>query len=259
MRVLVVGRGWVGMKMFHELLEQGHVASLVRHEYAISAVDRSYGAFDWVVNCAGVTGTPNVDGCEKEKAATHLANAVFPVELQRACDLADVKLAHFSSGCIYEGEITDVNADPNYFGSTYSVSKGVSDVILKERALVLRVRLPFSGEKVAKNLFTKLEKYSIHGKLMEGGPNSITDIDEAVKITCDLMEENATGPYNLVNPGAVTTHEIADILGLNPQWYTAEEFKAVTAAARSNCVIPSCDRMRPVRDALVDAAAKFRS
>lgn len=259
MRVLVVGRGWVGKKMFDELTERGHVVALVRHEYAISAVERSYDVFDWVVNCAGITGTPNVDGCEKIKAETHLANAVFPVELYKACVNSSSKFAHFSSGCIYEGTITDVNADPNYFGSTYSVSKGISDVILKENSLVFRVRLPFSGEKVAKNLFTKLDKYATTGKLVEGGLNSITDIDEAVKVACDLLEENETGPFNLVNSGPVTTHEIAEILGLNPQWYTAEEFRAVTAAARSNCVIPDSGRMRPVRDALIEAAAKFRS
>lgn len=259
MRVLVVGRGWVGMKMFHELLEQGHVASLVRHEYAISAVDRSFGSFDWVVNCAGVTGKPNVDACEGQKAETYEANAVFPVQLYHACELADIKFAHFSSGCIYQGEITDVNADPNYFGSTYSVSKGVSDVILKEKALVFRVRLPFSDERVPKNLFTKLDHYAKHGKLVEGGSNSITDIDEAVKVACDLMEENARGPVNLVNSGSATTHEIADLLGLSPQWYNAEEFRAVTAAARSNCTIPDSGRMRPVRDALIDAVKKFRS
>lgn len=259
MRILVVGRGWVGKKVFNELTERGHVAALVRHEYAISAIERSYDVFDWVVNCAGITGTPNVDGCEKIKAETHLANAVFPVELQRACELSSSRFAHFSSGCIYEGVITDVNADPNYFGSTYSVSKGVSDLILKKNSLVFRVRLPFSGERVAKNLFTKLEKYALSGKLVEGGPNSITDIDEAVKVACDLMEEDAIGPFNLVNEGPITTHEIADILGLKPQWYTTEEFRAVTAAARSNCTIPHSDRMRSAREALVEAVLKFRS
>lgn len=259
MNILVVGRGWVGMKVFNELLERGHVVSLVRHENAISAVERSFSVFDWVVNCAGITGTPNVDGCEKQKAETHLANAVFPVELFKACQVSDMKFAHFSSGCIYEGNISDVNADPNYFGSTYSVSKGISDLILKENSLVFRVRLPFSGERVSKNLFTKLEKYALNGKLVEGGLNSITDIDEAVRVACDLMEEGASGPYNLVNSGAVTTHEIAEILELNPNWYTAEEFRAVTAAARSNCTIPDSGRMRSVREALIEAAAKFRS
>ena len=259
MRVLIVGRGWVGRKMFEELTEQGHITALVRHEVAISAVERSYDVFDWVVNCAGITGTPNVDGCEKIKAETHIANAVFPVELQKVCELSSAKFAHFSSGCIYEGTITDVNADPNYFGSTYSVSKGVSDLILKKSSLVFRVRLPFSGEKVPKNLFTKLEKYANTGKLVEGGLNSITDIDEAVRVACDLMEEDESGPFNLVNQGAVTTHEIAEILGLNPQWYTAEEFKSVTAAARSNCTIPDSGRMQPVKTALIEAAAKFRN
>jgi len=167
MNILVIGRGWVGRKMFDQLVINGHIVTLCPHykaEEAIHKVD-----YDWVVNCAGITGIPNVDACEDIKAETMEGNAMFPVTLQKICESLEIKFAHFSSGCIYEGEITDDYADPNFFGSTYSVSKGVSDLLLKDRCLVFRVRLPFDKSHSPKNLLQKLYNYSKSGKLVEGG------------------------------------------------------------------------------------------
>jgi len=256
MNILVVGRGWVGRKMFDQLVINGHVVMLCPH-YEAENVISSY-EFDWVVNCAGVTGVPNVDACEDIKAETMEGNAIFPVNLQKLCEARLSKFAHFSSGCIYEGKIIDEYDDPNFFGSTYSVSKGISDILLKDRCLVFRVRLPFDGSGSRKNLLQKLYNYSKSGKLVEGGLNSISDIDEAVENAANLIELNANGPYNLVNEGAITTHEIAEMMELHCDWWTAEEFKTVAVARRSNCVIPAYERMSPVKIALAKKIAQFK-
>ena len=257
MSILIVGRGWVGRKMFDQLVNNGHVVTLCPH-YKAEEVLLNNRTFNWVVNCAGMTGVPNVDACENNKAETMEANAIFPIKLFDICESMGIKFAHFSSGCIYEGEIKDVYEDPNFFGSTYSISKGVSDLLLKEKCLVFRVRLPFSGEYEKKNLLYKLYQYSLNGKLIEGGLNSITDIDEAVEHAVDLIEREADGPYNLVNWDPVTTHDIAEMMGLDCDWYTQEEFKAVTAAKRSNCVIPAYERMSPAKIALAKRIATFK-
>ena len=250
MNILVVGRGWVGRKMFDQLVHNGHVVTFCPHHKAIDLL-RGYNQYNWVVNCAGVTGSPNVDACENNKQETMDANAIFPLRLLEECENNNIRFAHFSSGCIYEGKIDDEFADPNFFGSTYSVSKGVSDLLLKERkCLLFRVRLPFDGTSNPKNLLNKLYKYSKSGKLVEGGLNSITDIDEAVEHAVDLIERDADGPYNLVNWDPITTKEIAEMMKLDCDWYTADEFKNVTVARRSNCVIPAYERMSPVKVAL---------
>ena len=256
MNILVVGRGWVGRKMFDQLVVNGHVVTLSPHykaEEMIHKVD-----YDWVVNCAGVTGYPNVDACEEIRAETMEGNAIFPVTLQKLCEPLGIKFAHFSSGCIYEGEISDDYADPNFFGSTYSVSKGVSDLLLKDLCLVFRVRLPFDGSHNPKNLLKKLYNYSKSGKLVEGGLNSISDIDEAVEQAANLIEQDRSGPFNLVNGGAITTHEIAEMMELQCDWWTADEFKTVALARRSNCVIPSHEEMSPVKAALLKRINQFR-
>jgi hypothetical protein len=124
--------------------------------------------------------------------------------------------------------------------------------------LLFRVRLPFDDTNNSKNLLQKLYNYSKSGKLMEGGLNSITDIDEAVEHAINLIEKDANGPFNLVNWDPITNHEITDMMGLDCDWYTKEEFVGVTTARRSNCVIPAYERMSPVKIALAKRIEIFK-
>lgn len=257
MKILVVGRGWTGNKIYRELLARDHQVSMIDHRSVFDLVKNEN--FDWVVNCAGITGYPNVDACEKDPMGTMEGNAVFPVLLHKVCAQHAIKFAHFSSGCIYHGVITDVMAAPNFFGSVYSISKGLSDNYLKDKALVFRIRMPFTNIIEQKNLLTKLRTYAVKGKLAHLGPNSLSDHDEVVRVACDLIEEDITvGAFNLVNQGSVTNKELADMLGLqHAEWFTDEEFQKFTAAARSNCVVPADPRMRDLKEALAQAIATY--
>lgn len=256
MNILLIGRGWTGQKMLKQLVDRGHSVSIASHKNYESLLN--FGEYEWVVNCAGVTGFPNVDSCELDKANTIEGNTAFPIILYEKLKTRNIKLAHFSSGCIYTGEIHDVNADPNFFGSTYSISKGISDMYLKDKALVFRIRMPFTSVNERKNYLTKVYNYSKNGKLIDYGQNSLTDLDEALKVAAELIEEGAMGPYNLVNSGTVNMHEVAEIMQITPEWFTPEEFRASTAAGRSTCVVPDCGRMRPIREALADAVSKMK-
>lgn len=258
LKVLVVGRGWTGNKIYNRLRKLGHKVDLVSHDRAIAAVT-SWKNYDWVVNCAGVTGYPNVDACENNKAETIEGNAIFPILLEHACFENHSRFAHFSSGCIYSGNIETAGAEPNFFGSIYSISKGVSDIHLKDKAVVFRVRMPFTGKWEQKNYLNKVYNYAKNAKLIDAGQNSLTDLDEAVAAACTMLEDDVpNGPYNLVNSGSVNMHELADIMGIEPEWFTPEEFKAATAAGRSTCVIPDCGMMRPVQEALAEAVENMR-
>jgi dTDP-4-dehydrorhamnose reductase len=254
MNILLVGRGWVGHKMYSELTKRGHSVTFEPHNPAFYALKTQQ--FDWCINAAGYTGVPNVDACELDKLSTYQANATYPIKLYEACKLVGVRFAHFSSGCIYEGEINSVDANPNFFGSSYSISKGITDKYLKSKAHVYRIRMPFTTIDEPKNYLTKVINYANTGKLYEGGLNSLTYLDDAITVSCNLMEDGASnGPYNLVNSGAVTMNDIARILKLSPQWYTAEEFSSVTLCKRSNCVIPPHPQMPSVLDRLELAAS----
>jgi len=258
MNILVVGRGWLGKKMYTNLLSRGYRAILVDHKEALEGHHLAQHDLNWVVNCAGVTGTPNVDACEHNKRDTIEGNAIFPVLLHQKCDEAGVRFAHFSSGCIYQGAINSVFDDPNFFGSIYSISKGISDSYLKDKAVVFRIRMPFTGVNEQKNYLTKVYKYAETAMLIDAGQNSMTDLDEAVDVACDLLEEQTIdGPYNLVNAGSINMHELAAMMGIDPAWYTPEEFRKVTTAARSTCVIPSVPRMVSLDVALRKAISKM--
>jgi dTDP-4-dehydrorhamnose reductase len=252
MNILVIGRGWTGKKVIEELRNRGHTVTVSSHTIALTVLAQD--TFDWVVNCAGVTGSPNVDACELNKSGTMEGNAVFPILLYHACKDRNVRLAHFSSGCIYTGNIADVNADPNYFGSIYSVSKGVSDLYLKDKAQVYRIRMPFTGVDEPKNYLTKILKYAKTGKLVNLGQNSLTDLDEAIKVACNLIESNApNGPYNLVNSGSIDMQELVQLLGIDAEWYSLDDFSRDTTAGRSTCTIPSYEQMSPITQALKKA------
>lgn len=256
MRILVVGRGWVGRKMLVALMERDHLVTICPHNQAIGYI--SQGGFDWVVNCHGHTGMPNVDACELDVKTTMEENAEFPVLLYNACVQNRMRLAHWSSGCIYQGTINSVKQNPNFFGSAYSASKAASDSCLQDRAMIFRIRMPFTSEAEPKNLLYKIHNYAKNGKLYDSGYNSLTDINEAVRVACDILDTQIIDTYNLVNSGSVTMHQIADLMGLDAEWYTESEFKAATRAPRSTCVIPDSGRMRPVQDALIDAIKSAR-
>jgi dTDP-4-dehydrorhamnose reductase len=251
MNIIVVGRGWTGKKVFAELQKRSVNAFIIGHN---EITTHNIKNVNWIVNCAGVTGYPNVDACEDIKQETLEGNAIFPISLYNYCQKINCRLAHFSSGCIYTGIINDVNAAPNFFGSIYSISKGVSDTYLKDKALVFRIRMPFTNVDEPKNYLTKVRNYALNAKLIDSGENSLTDHDEAIRVACDLILENAdNGPYNLVNQGSITMKRLADVMKLNCQWFTEEDFLKATKAARSNCVIPAYEKMRPLDIALKDA------
>jgi dTDP-4-dehydrorhamnose reductase len=250
MKILVIGRGWVGNKVYNELKQRNHSVQITSHENAEGELWNN--RWKWVVNCAGKTGTPNVDACELNKQETYEANVNFPIRIFNHCNHKGIKFAHFSSGCIYEGNIDSVDAKPNFFGSTYSISKGISDTYLKDKALVFRIRMPFTNIDEPKNFLSKLKHYAKNGKLFDGGLNSITDLNEAVKVACDLIEEWKTGPYNLVNSGAMTIKDICNFLNIKGEWCDENEFLSITNCKRSNCIIPAYEKMKSINEALYE-------
>jgi hypothetical protein len=117
--------------------------------------------------------------------------------------------------------------------------------------------MPFSSVVEDKNLITKILKYANGGKLYNAGQNSMTDHDEAIRVSIDyLLEDAPNGPYNLVNSGSLDMRDITRILNIGAKWYTTEEFLANTACARSTCVIRADSKMRPVEIAFHEALRK---
>lgn len=261
MKIAIIGLGWAGKKMKNSLLNKGHEIYDVHHGSWLPQLCALFGSIklDFVVNCSGFTGYPNVDACENDKNGVYNSNSIMPIQIWNYCQSKNIKYAHFSSGCIYEGRIDNIYADPNFFGSTYAISKGISDNFLKYRSLLFRIRMPFTNVHEPKNFLSKVYKYAKEGKLYEGGENSLTNLDEAVKVACDLIETNAFGPFNLVNNGSLTMHKIVDMMGLeNVKWYDDTEFKSNVKCGRSNCIIPHFEKMSNIEESIYNCIQEWK-
>ena len=228
---------------------------------------------DFLVNAAGYTGKPNVDACEIHKAECLMGNAVLPGLIAQACAEAGVPWGHVSSGCIYNGARSDgrgfKESDPPNFSfrsppcSFYSGTKALGEEVLAGAANVYiwRLRIPFDHVDNPRNYLTKLMRYA---RLLEA-TNSISELHEFCAATFACWEKHVPfGTYNVTNPGAITTHEVVELIkqsGVCQKEFSffkdEDEFMHLAAKTpRSNCVMDSSKlasvgiQLTPVREAV---------
>jgi len=214
---------------------------------------------DFVINCAGYTGKPNVDACETNKTACYLGNVAYPKEIAKACAELGIPFGHVSSGCIYDGydkEFTEEDT-PNFtfdsgYCSFYSGTKAEAETeILKVNPLsyIWRLRIPFEETANRRNYITKMINYD---KILSL-PNSLSHKGEFVKMCIETVtKEVPYGIYNVVNEGAFTAKELFTLLkkygvytGKKQFYADLEEFNKDVVAPRSNCVL-SVDKLKSV-------------
>lgn len=227
---------------------------------------------DTVINAAGKTGKPNVDWCEDHKEETLRANVTGPLVLLEECMKRGIYFVHVGSGCIFTGPrkggggYTEED-EPNFTGSFYSLTKAMSDRLLKPfPVLQLRIRMPFDGTNSPRNLLTKLRGY----KRVLDAKNSITYMPDFFEALKTLVAKRATGIYNVVNPGAVSPYDIMVRYKkeVDPshefEKISVEELSQVVRAGRSNCELDVSKLekegvvMRPSSEAIAEAFASFR-
>merc|ERR1719410_245237 len=102
--LLMGHRGWVGGMITKLLRQQGKMLyhSKVRMEDRTGLaeeLDRYKPTH--VLNCAGVTGRPNVDWCEDNKEKTIRCNVVGCLNLVDLCFLRKIHVTNLATGCIF--------------------------------------------------------------------------------------------------------------------------------------------------------------
>ena len=194
-------------------------------------------------------------------------NLAAPLLIAYLCKYAGIHYTYLGTGCIFayrEGDDAnralkyDSDRDsastieqcykfkecdaPNFFGSSYSIVKGVTDRIMQERncicesVLNLRIRMPIVARDNPRNFITKIASYDKVCSL----PNSMTVLDEFLPYALVLMKHRYIGTLNFVNPGVISHNEILGMYRshVNPEFnwtnFTAEEQNAVLASKRSN-------------------------
>lgn len=208
----------------------------------------------FLINCAGYTGKPNVDACEDHKAECLAGNAVLPGTIRTACEEAEIPWGHVSSGCIYTGSRPDgsgfTETDKSNFSfrtdncSFYSGTKALGEECLEgaEEVYIWRLRIPFDSIDNPRNYLSKLMRYD---KLLSA-TNSISHLDEFVRACWQSWNKRIPfGIYNITNTGSVTTEQVVQLirkhLGVTKRFEffdSEEQFMTQAARApRSNCVM----------------------
>ncbi len=228
---------------------------------------------DFLINCAGYTGKPNVDACENDKSACLMGNAVLPGVVAKACREVGIPFGHVSSGCIFTGQARDGQGfteedEPNFSFrqnncSFYSGTKALGEEVLaaESRCYIWRLRIPFDNQSHPRNYLQKLMTYE---RLLEA-ENSLSHLDEFVQACLDSVQRQIPyGIYNLTNPGSIRTSEITKLIaeyGLVAKPFSffrdEEEFMRVAAKTpRSNCVLDATKALQaglnlsPIEDVL---------
>lgn len=237
---------------------------------------------EFLINCAGYTGKPNVDACELHKAECLFGNAVLPGRIAAACSTVGVPWGHVSSGCIYTGTqpdgqgFTETDA-PNFSFrqnncSFYSGTKALGEEVLagQNGIYLWRLRIPFNHEPNPRNYLQKLMQYD---RLLDA-TNSLSHLEEFVAAAVSCWTQRVPyGIYNLTNPGAITAREVVELIQASGVcrksfhfFESEQEFMRLAAMTpRSNCVL-NTDKaaraglvMKPVREAIRLALSQWNS
>ncbi len=250
---------------------------------ALAGVLRKSGA-EFLVNCAGFTGKPNVDACEVQKTDTLYGNAVLPGRIAEACEAVGIPWGHVSSGCIYSGRRDDGEGfaeedEPNFSFrrgpcSFYSGTKALGEEVLAEAkdCYIWRLRIPFDSEWSPRNFLVKLIRYE---RLLDA-ENSISHLGEFVGGTFECWEKRVPyGVYNVTQPGAITARMVTEWMLEERERRVAEnlpnpfreaysffesedEFMELAAKTpRSNCVLQT-EKLAAAGISLTPAEAKVR-
>lgn len=217
-RVLIFGRGQLG-QFFQEYFGAKGVATDtpaldIRDRAAVTAAIDAFHP-DLVINTAAKT---NIDWCEQNKLECFDINTFGAAAVAAACAEHGVYLVHLSSGCVQESKTKDevwTEDDPVSPLCFYAWTKVWAENLVNDyakrhglKALILRPRQLLSGQVSTRNAVTKLLTYS---RFIDTA-NSCTIVEDLMWATYELVERDAVGTFNIVNPGVITPYEIALML-----------------------------------------------
>lgn len=252
--ILILGRGYVGKYLADALSKTYNVILVSRddinyHNPTILSRSIYNNNIQYVINCSGFTGRPNVDEAEHKKELCWELNVLTPLQVASACNLTGARLIHISSGCIYNGydKVFTEEDSPNFglfdHSSFYSKSKHAFELMSRHLGVkILRLRMPICDNITSpRNYISKILKYP---KLIDF-QNSKTYLPDLCGFVQELISNQSISwrgqdIYNVVNTDPLTTKTVIDIisnLGVrsNPEWVDVSELDIV--APRSNCIL----------------------
>jgi len=169
-----------------------------------------------VINCAGLTGVPNIFWCDDNPVETIETNVIYQLTLAKLCNDRNIHLTTIGSGGIFQNDKSYSESDEGNFESNfYSKCRIYLENMIKKykNVLYLRVNYPISGITSSKNLLTKLLSYN----KINDVEFSITYIDELFPKLIDMIDSRETGVCNFVSDGAISPVKILEIYNKHKQ------------------------------------------
>ncbi len=250
MKILILGKGQIG-QAYKEFFTAKNIESEIAEGVDIRKLDEVKNAIttlhaDIVINTAAKT---NLDWCEMNQLECFDTNTLGADTVGKACQELGVYLVHVSTGCIQASstpEEAHKETDPPTPTSFYSWTKYWADEMLMLRhnrdglkVLIVRPRQPVSAIASPRNAFTKMLTYN---KFIDT-PNSLTVVEDLLDVTAQLIEKNATGIYNVANPGVMSPYKVALLLkelvkpDLEVNIISKDELNSMTYAKRIDSVL----------------------
>ena len=284
MNILIYGsKGWIGQQ-FLDLLKNNNINFIEGKErennyedeintynpsHVISLIGRTHGKIDDKVYST-------IDYLEQDgKLRENIKDNLYsPLKLAILCQRKNIHFTYLGTGCIFEydniNDFIGYNEDknPNFFGSSYSIVKGFTDMLMKQfNVLNLRIRMPINSQNNPRNFITKISTYDKICSI----PNSMTVLPELLPYVIKMMEQHTIGTINLTNPGVISHNEILemykDIVDPTFTWknFTIEEQNSILSSKRSNNRLNTnkLESMFPdvknIKDAVKSCLYKYRT
>lgn len=274
MKILIIGKGYVGERCAttwgsEAILTDKMVST---KEDVLALIDEHQP--DAVFNAAGVRGRPNVDWCEDHQLETILGNTKLPITIAEACQERGVYLLHIGSGCIFYGDSThpDKAWREDDFGNpvpVYSRTKWAADLVLSTlpNVGIGRIRMPIDAVPSPGNLIDKLASFS---KVVDV-ENSVTIVEDMIRVFYELMQKKAEGIFHVTNPGILKHRELLALYEelVDPshtnEWIPNDDLvkQGLATKGRSNNFLASENlkkvgiEMREVHEALRETMVKY--
>jgi len=257
-KIVILGNGYVGKNLYDRLLFPGpdkksYDVKIEKRKLLNYNDVKSLEAYldrekpDYVINCSGFTGRPNVDEGELKQELCFELNTFGPLRVSNLCKIKNINYIHISSGCIYTGydKPWEEDDEPNFGlfdedSSTYSKSKHAFELGC-DWGLILRVRMPFCDILHDRSYLTKIYKYDdlidrVNSKTYI--PQLLDFIEHFVSNNYEAKEKDI---LNFVNPEALSTARVTQLMEkfdvVNPDWNWIHYCDLDTVAHRSNCVM----------------------
>ncbi len=274
MKVLIIGRGYVGNRCFEAWEDVVVAENRIKSKEDVLSLLSEHDP-DVVLNAAGVRGKPNVDWCEDHALETILGNTKLPITIAEACQEKGIYLLHIGSGCIFYGDSPhpDKKWREEDMGNptevTYSRTKWAADLALStlDNVGIARIRMPIDWIPSSFNMIDKLAAFP---KVIDV-ENSVSIVDDMVDVFYQLLEKKAQGIFHVTNPGILKHREIIELYEKlvdsdhTNEWITNEDLvkQGLATKGRSNNFLESKNlekvgiKMREVHEAMEDTMKKY--